>query len=126
MWERWWTLQRVRLKPMQNGRGLDSHCDGRDADRQPSVRALTLDITEELIERIAERATELVAEQSDIGEDDSFLDVAAAAEFLACPRSRIYALVSARRLPHHHDGSRLLFDRRELRQYVHDGGARRP
>jgi excisionase family DNA binding protein len=56
------------------------------------VTALTLAIAEELIERIAKRA----------------------AEFLACPRSRIYALVSARRLPHHHDGSRLLFDRREL------------
>jgi excisionase family DNA binding protein len=111
---------------MQNGRSLDSHCDGRDADRQPSVTALTLDITEELVERIAERAAELVAERSDTGEDDNFLDVAGAAEFLACPRSRIYALVSARRLPHHHDGSRLLFDRRELRQFVHDGGARRP
>jgi hypothetical protein len=44
---------------MQNGRGLDSQCDGRNADRQPSVTALTLDITEELVERIAERAAEL-------------------------------------------------------------------
>ena len=111
---------------MQNGRSLDSQCDGRNANQQQPVTALTLDIAEELIEQIAERAAELLAERSDIGEDDNFLDVAGAAEFLACPRSRIYALVSARRLPHHHDGSRLLFDRHELREFVHDGGARRP
>jgi len=82
------------------------------------MTALALEVTEELVERIAERAAELIAERQGVGEDDNFLDVAAAAEFLACPRSRIYALVSARRIPHHHDGSRLLFDRRELRQYV--------
>lgn len=40
--------------------------------------------------------------------------------------SRIYALVSANRLPHYKDGSRLLFDRTELRRYVENGGARRP
>jgi excisionase family DNA binding protein len=81
---------------MQMVSRVDRECDGQDADRsrRPLVTALTLDIAEELVERIAKRA----------------------AEFLACPRSRIYALVSARRLPHHHDGSRLLFDRRELRE----------
>ena len=46
------------------------------------------------------------------------MDVAGAAEFLACGKDRIYALVSARRIPHHRDGSRLLFDRAELREYV--------
>lgn len=90
------------------------------------MTALTLDIAEELVERIAKRAAELVAEGRDASEDERFLDVAGAAALLACPRSRIYALVSARRLPHHHDGSRLLFDRRELREYVHNGGACRP
>ena len=59
-------------------------------------------------------------------ESDGFLDVPGAAEFLACPPSRIYALVSTQRIPHHRDGSRLLFDRAELREYVRNGGARRP
>jgi excisionase family DNA binding protein len=59
------------------------------------------------------------------GEIEGFVDVDGAAEFLACSKSRIYALVSARRIPHHRDGSRLLFDRGELREYVRDGGARR-
>jgi len=56
----------------------------------------------------------------------AWLDVGAAAEHLACPRSRIYALVSARRIPHHKDGSRLLFRREELDEWVRLGGGRRP
>jgi excisionase family DNA binding protein len=55
-----------------------------------------------------------------------YLDAGGAAAFLACPKSRIYALVSARRIPHEKDGSRLLFDPAELRRYVREGGARRP
>jgi excisionase family DNA binding protein len=75
----------------------------------------------ELADRIAERLS--LASRTDV---DGFLDVEGAAAFLACPTSRIYALVSARRIPHHRDGSRLLFDRAELRDYVSRGGARRP
>jgi len=52
------------MQPMQNGLGLDSQCDGRNANQQQPVTALTLDIAEELVERIAERAAELVAERS--------------------------------------------------------------
>ena len=60
------------------------------------------------------------------GHAGGYMNVDQAAEFLACKRDRIYALVSAGRIPHHRDGTRLLFDRAELREYVRDGGARRP
>jgi excisionase family DNA binding protein len=90
------------------------------------MAALTFDIAEELIERIARRAAELLAGREPPPVEDGFLDVAGAAEFLACPKSRIYSLVSVGRIPHHRDGSRLLFDRGELREYVRRGGARRP
>lgn len=80
-----------------------------------------------LVEAIAQRAAELLAERlPTAAEPDGYLDVDGAAEFLACPKSRIYSLVSSRRIPHHRDGSRLLFDRSELRAYVEAGGARRP
>ena len=85
---------------------------------------LTVNFPDELIERVAERAAELVAERA--AEPIGFLDVAGAAEFLSCPTSRIYSLVSARRIPHHRDGSRLLFDCAELREFVHNGGDKRP
>lgn len=92
------------------------------------MAAVRVDIGEELIEQIARRAAELLAEhaQPAKGEPDGYLDVNGAAEFLACPKSRIYSLASLGRIPHYHDGSRLLFDRGELREFVRAGGARRP
>jgi excisionase family DNA binding protein len=86
---------------------------------------VTLGLPEELLETIAQRAAVILAAQAPSA-DQGYLDVTGAADFLACPPSRIYALVSARRIPHHRDGSRLLFDRQELRDYVSGGGARRP
>jgi excisionase family DNA binding protein len=88
---------------------------------------LTVDVSEEMIEAIAQRAAEIVLSASTDAEvATGYVDVAGAADFLACPTSRIYSLVSAKRIPHHRDGSRLLFDRQELRDYVAAGGARRP
>jgi excisionase family DNA binding protein len=90
------------------------------------TRGLTLDLPPELIETIAQRVAEILTEHQNGHEPDAYLDVPGAAEFLACPTSRIYSLVSAKRLPVHRDGSRLLFDRAELRAYVANGGAKRP
>jgi excisionase family DNA binding protein len=87
--------------------------------------ALTFELSDELIDVLAERVGAILAERQ-VEEPGGYLDVAAAAEFIACPTSRIYALVSANRIPHHRDGSRLLFDRQELRVYVNNGGAKRP
>lgn len=91
------------------------------------MAAVRVDIGEELIEQIARRAAELLSERVAPAEDgNGYLDAVGAAEFLACPKSRIYSLASLGRIPHYHDGSRLLFDRDELREYVREGGARRP
>jgi excisionase family DNA binding protein len=91
------------------------------------VSTVSLTLHDETLEQIARRVAAILSEQaSPAAENDCFLDVAGAAEFLACPTSRIYALVSAKRIPHHRDGSRLLFDRGELREYIQNGGARRP
>ena len=86
---------------------------------------LHLELPAELVDQVAERVAEILTDRT-TARDHGYLDVPGAADFLACPPSRIYALVSAGRIPHHRDGSRLLFDRAELRQYVCDGGARRP
>lgn len=89
---------------------------------------LAIELPDELLEHLAARVAELLAEREHGTQDldSGFLDVTATAEFLSCPMSRVYALVSANRIPHHRDGSRLLFDRAELRAYVENGGARRP
>jgi excisionase family DNA binding protein len=86
--------------------------------------AILADLRNELVEQAAVRAAALLTEH--VTKPDGFLDVEGAAEFLVCPKSRIYALVSARRIPHYKDGSRLLFDRGELHAYVRNGGSKRP
>lgn len=88
--------------------------------------SLALELPDELLERLAHRVADLLADRDAPAEAEGFLDVTGAANFLACPPSRVYALTSAGRLPVHRDGSRLLFTRDELRDYVNAGGARRP
>jgi len=87
---------------------------------------MTLAVPPELVETIAARAAELVAERVGQHEDDPWLDVNEAATHLACKPARIYALVSARRIPHERDGSRLLFKRSKLDAWVEAGGGKRP
>jgi excisionase family DNA binding protein len=48
------------------------------------------------------------------------------AAYIDSPRSRVYALVSAGRIPVHKDGSALLASKRELDTWIRAGGARRP
>ena len=84
---------------------------------------LAVELPEALVEAVAARAAVLAAE---LLAPAPWLDVAGAAEHLCCPPSRVYALVSAGRIPVHRDGSRLLFRRAELDAWVEAGGARRP
>jgi excisionase family DNA binding protein len=85
---------------------------------------LSIELPASVVESVAERTAEIVIER--LGEPDGYMDVEGAARFLSCPKSRIYALTSAARVPHHRDGTRLLFDRGELRRWVAAGGAKRP
>jgi len=84
---------------------------------------LALSVPDQLVEAVAQRAAEIVLDR--LPQSDGFMGACGAADFLACPVSRIYALVSSKKIPHHRDGSRLLFDRSELREYVRNGGATR-
>ncbi len=87
-------------------------------------QGLWIDLPDALVDAVANRVLERLADHQ--AEPAGYLDVAGAAEFLSCPTSRIYSLVSAGRIPVHRDGSRLIFDPAELRQYVASGGAKRP
>jgi excisionase family DNA binding protein len=90
------------------------------------IAALRLEIDEELIEQIAERAAELIGKRSDRKEADGWLRGAdKIAAYIDAPRSRVYALVSARRIPIHHDGSALIARRSELDEWLESGGGLR-
>jgi excisionase family DNA binding protein len=50
--------------------------------------------------------------------DDAWIGVPEAAAHLGCKPQRIYDLVGQRRIPHAREGSRLLFRRRDLDEWV--------
>jgi hypothetical protein len=90
------------------------------------MAALRLEIDEELIDQIAERAAELIGQRSQGKEPDGWLRGAdRIAAYIDAPRSRVYALVSARRIPVHHDGSALIARRSELDRWLVQGGGLR-
>ena len=88
---------------------------------------MTLAAPAELVERIAARAAELVAERLEPTED-RWMNVDEAAHYLGCPKSRVYALASCKpaRIPFERDGSRLVFKRSELDAWIRAGGGKRP
>jgi excisionase family DNA binding protein len=103
--------------PRPDGAGpkaIDARTDG--------PLALTLPV--DFVERVAFRVAAILAAREP--EAERWVGVAEAAEHLSCPRSRIYALTSAGRLPHRKDGTRLLFRLSELDAWLERGGGRRP
>lgn len=91
------------------------------------MSSMRLDLGDELIERIAQRAAELVRLNGEGEAEDGWLRGAdKIADYIDSPRSRVYALVSARRIPVHHDGSALIARRSDLDGWLRSGGGRRP
>jgi excisionase family DNA binding protein len=82
-------------------------------------------LSDEVLEAIARRAAELAVDAL-AARPEPWLDVAAAAGHLCCSTSRLYTLVSARRVPFHKDGTRTLFRASELDAWVLAGGGVRP
>lgn len=92
------------------------------------MSGVTFDLPDELLDVIVDRAVaKLAADAAPRGATDGWLRGAdKIAEYVDCPRSRIYALASAGRIPIHRDGSALIARRSELDRWVRDGGGRRP
>jgi hypothetical protein len=117
--------------PRIDRRGNHADAGGRAALRRRSgdgaVNAISFVVGDELVERIARRAAELVAEQSGEPVDNGWLRGAERiAAYIDAPRSRVYALVSTKRIPVHHDGSALIARRSELDKWLLRGGGVRP
>jgi hypothetical protein len=92
--------------------------------------ALSLPVPEVLVERIAERAAELVAERfENRAEDDGWLRGAdAISAYIGAPPSRVYALANCKppRIPIERDGSSLVARRSMLDDWIAGGGGKRP
>jgi excisionase family DNA binding protein len=80
---------------------------------------VVLTLPPEVVETIARRAAELMADQQRHDQPPSpLLTVPEAAELLRCKRHRIDDLLSQRRLTRYKDGSRTLVSRAELETYI--------
>lgn len=92
------------------------------------MNELRVHVPDELVERVAERAAELIAERSNGGDEGWLRGADAIAEYVGATRSRIYALATTTppRIPVERDGSSLVAKRSELDRWIRDGGGLRP
>lgn len=122
-----------------SARRQEAQTDPRPASVVGDVRAgelsnatVGLTLPPSLLDVLAIRVADLLVERGLLvvagaaSGPEPWIGVEDAARHLACPRSRIYSLVSARRIPHCKDGSRVLFRRSELDLWVEAGGGKRP
>lgn len=75
--------------------------------------SLALTVPPELVEHLAVRVADVLAERAPTA-SDGYLGVEEAAAYLACPKSRMYELVAAKRVRHYRDGRRVLFKAEDL------------
>jgi excisionase family DNA binding protein len=81
---------------------------------------LALALPADVVELIAERAAEILAERQGAAASAAspWLSTAGAAEYMACSPARVHDLVQSRALRPRRDGRRLLFRRDELDAYL--------
>jgi len=77
-----------------------------------------VELPADLIERVARRAAEIVAERQGTAHVSPWLSVADAAERLRCKPDRIYDLIAARKLTPRRDGRRVLLRVDDLDAYL--------
>jgi excisionase family DNA binding protein len=82
------------------------------------VSRLTLDLPDDVIEQIAQRAAVIVAERE--APATPWLDTKAAAVHLCCGVDRIHDLVQLGKLTPRRDGRRLLFRAADLDTYLEE------
>lgn len=85
----------------------------RDRATRPDP-GLSLNVPPGLLDSIAVLVADRIADRLDPPPAEGYLDTDSAAEYLACPKSRIYELTAAGRLRHYRDGRRVLFRRKDL------------
>ena len=88
-------------------------------------RELSIELPPELVDALAERVLERLAERPAV-EDGWLRGADRIANYIDAPRSRVYALASAGRIPVERDGSSLIARRCDLDRWIRAGGAKRP
>jgi hypothetical protein len=92
------------------------------------TEGLMLGVPGELVELVAQRAAELVAERVGPTNDGWLRGADSIAAYIGSPPSRVYALAACKppRIPVQRDGSALLAKRSDLDAWITNGGGKRP
>lgn len=92
------------------------------------VQALLADLTDADLDQLAEALAPRLARFINNAEASNgwLRGAEEIAAYIGSPRSRVYALASAGRIPVERDGSALIARRSELDAWLRAGGARRP
>jgi hypothetical protein len=91
------------------------------------VSEISLTLTDEAREAIAERAAEIVLERLQAPADDGWLRGAKRiAEYIGASEGRVKELSSLGRIPLERDGRGLVAKRSELDAWIRAGGGKRP
>jgi len=87
-----------------------------------------LELPPAVIEAIAIRAAEILAERTEALGDGWLRGAKEIAEYIGAPPSRVYALATCtpKRISVHRDGSTLVAKRSELDAWMRAGGGKRP
>jgi hypothetical protein len=91
-----------------------------------AIRLLIAELEDEALDLLAERLAPRLGIAAPAADDGWLRGAEAIAGYIDAPKSRIYALSSAGRLPVERDGSSLIARRSELDRWVRDGGGKRP
>jgi excisionase family DNA binding protein len=91
------------------------------------VTAFLADLDDAALDRLAALLAPRLARLAQPTAPTSWLRGAdAIAAYIGAPRSRVYALASAKRIPIERDGASLVARRSDLDEWIAGGGARRP
>jgi excisionase family DNA binding protein len=92
------------------------------------IDALLAELDDQALKVLADKLAPLLADRlGRLSADDGWLRGAdQIAAYIGAPRSRVYALTSARRLPIQRDGSALVARRSALDDWLRAGGSKRP
>lgn len=98
-----------------------------DAGARSSALSIGLpdQVVDEIVERVADLVLERLQSQAEV-EAAPFMNSAQAAAYLGCSVKRLHKLTHLKRIPFEKDGSRLLFRRVDLDDWVAKGGATTP
>lgn len=90
--------------------------------------ALIASLDDRALDELAERLAPRIASRLSAADasDEWLRGADEIAGYLGCPKSRVYALSSSKRIPIERDGSSLLAKRADLDAWIANGGAKRP